>query len=72
MQKLHVHQKSRIACFGKNKKLTPTLLRCAHTQTNQLFALFKPLDAQKCVLGPGDLLACPEIHRFIYQFVNFL
>ena len=32
MQNLHVHQKSPIACFGQ--KITPALLRCAHSQKN--------------------------------------
>ena len=51
-----------------NKKLSPTLLRCAHSQTNRLFELSHIPDPKKCVFGRGDLLACPIIHGFVYQF----
>ena len=37
MQNLHVRKKTHMAHFGKNKKLTPTLLRCASIPTNSLF-----------------------------------
>ena len=60
--------------WKKSKKLTPTLLRCAHIQKKPLFELFELLDAQKkCVLGPGDVFACflcPKFHRFVYHMEN--
>ena len=41
-------------------------------QENLLFQLLELLDAQKCVLGPVDLLACPLIYRFVYRSANVL
>ena len=35
----------------KGKKLSHTLLRCAHYQQNQLFELFELLDAQNMCFG---------------------
>ena len=40
MKNLHVHKKSYIACFEKNKKLTPTLLRCASISKKTTFSTF--------------------------------
>ena len=52
---------------------------CRISQENQNlesdFHIFKIPDPTKSVLGPGDVFACflyPQIHQFIYNFVNFL
>ena len=31
------------------------------------FSYYRP---KKCVFGPGDVLACPIIYRFVYQSAN--
>ena len=52
---------SKEACFEKHKKLTPTLLYCAHSQNNQLFEL---LDVQNPKMSFGNLQGLAK--RFLH------
>ncbi len=82
VENLHVLKKSNIVCFlKKSKKLTPTLLRCAHIQKNRLFELLHIPDPRKSVLGPGDVSACCLVQeltdlftilRIFYKFALML
>ena len=56
--------------WKKSKKLTPTLLRCAHSQQNQLFELFKLLDAQKMCFGAWGRSGMSNNSLILYHFEN--
>ena len=39
---------------------------CKHFRSWSLVVRFFIFQTQKCVFGPGDVLACPIIYRFVY------